>query len=80
MISDKVDREDVTVAYVNANDIAIKSGNERTANIVLFGVFNKLTGLLNMDDAISSIEKIFYKKPKVIPMNIEAFKSGYNCI
>ena len=78
LISDKVERTDVRVSYINANDIALTAGSTKTANIVILGAYLRLTGLLEKAEAIKAIEKIFASKPKVIPMNIKAFELGYN--
>lgn len=77
LIEDKVEREDVRVAYVDANAIALQAGNARTANIVILGAYIKLSGLLPHDTVFKTIDKIFAKKPKVIPVNKEAFELGY---
>ena len=77
IIKDKVKRTDVKVCYINANELSLQAGNTKTANIVVLGAFMKQTGLFAKEDVIKSIEKIFAKKPKVIPMNIKAFEIGY---
>ena len=78
LIEDKITRTDVNVLYVDANALAIQAGNQKTANIVIFGAYVKLTGTLNKENAINTISKIFAKKPKVIPANISAFELGYS--
>lgn len=77
LIAEKVDRTDVTVAYIDANAIGQTVGSTKTANIVLLGSLIKLVPIVSKSDAISAIEKIFAKKPKVIPMNIKAFEIGF---
>lgn len=78
LIEDKVERTDVNVVYVDANALALQAGNAKTANIVVFGAYVKLTGTLEKENAINTISKIFAKKPKVIPANIAAFELGYS--
>lgn len=80
LIKDKVERDDVRVLYINANDIALEAGNAKTANIVVLGAFIKMTGILKAEDVKNTIEKIFANKPKVIPMNKVAFDLGYNFV
>lgn len=77
LITDNVSREDVRVCYLNANDIAILSGSVKCANIAVLGAYIKLTGIIGKEDAQRAIEEIFKEKPKVIPMNIDAFNKGY---
>lgn len=80
LIKEKVERDDVRVLYINANDIALEAGNAKTANIVVLGAFIKMTGILKAEDVKNTIEKIFANKPKVIPMNKVAFDLGYNFV
>lgn len=77
LIADKVERSDVQTYYVDANDVALKAGNPKTANIVLFGALIKLSALISKTEGLAAVEKIFAKKPKVIPMNLVAFEMGY---
>ena len=78
LITDKVAREDVNVLYVDATELAVKANNPKAANLVVFGAFVKRSGTLDKDIAVDTIKKIFAKKPKFIPSNIEAFEMGYN--
>ncbi|MEG1646078.1 MAG: 2-oxoacid:acceptor oxidoreductase family protein [Clostridia bacterium] len=80
LITDKVARKDVKVCYINANEIALEAGSNKTANIVVLGAFIKLSGILEPDAVKETIAKIFEKKPKVIPMNLKAFDLGYNSV
>ncbi len=80
LIEDKVERTDVKVAYVEANELAHEVGNVKTANIIVLGAFIKLSGLLPYETVDATIDKIFAKKPKVIPMNKVAFKKGFDCV
>ena len=78
LIDTKVMRTDVKAVYINANDLAVEAGNVRTANIVVFGAYTKLSGDFTPDVIKAVIEKKFAKKPKVIPANIKAFELGYS--
>lgn len=78
LIDVKVERTDVKTVYVPANDIAREVGNDKTANIVVLGAYVKLSGILPYEAVYGTIDKIFAKKPKVIPMNKCAFDRGYN--
>ncbi len=78
LVEDKVERDDVKVAYVDANKIALQAGNARTANIVILGAYVKLSGLLPYETVYNTIDKLFEKKPKVIPVNKKAFELGYS--
>lgn len=77
LISEKVERKDIKVCYIDANDIANEAGNSRTANIVILGAYIRLKGILDKGEVLKVIEEIFASKPKVIPMNLKAFEMGY---
>lgn len=76
LIKEKITRDDVRVLYVDANELALESGNAKTANIVVFGAYVHHSACLDKANAEATISKIFEKKPKVIPANIVAFNVG----
>ena len=78
LIEDKVKRTDVDVYYVDANKLALEAGNAKTANIVVLGVYTKISGVFTPDVMKAVIEHKFAKKPKVIPANFKAFDLGYD--
>lgn len=78
LIADKVERTDVKVIYVNANELAHEVGNDKTANIVVLGAYIKYSGLFERDVMLKTIEKVFAAKAKVIPINFKAFDIGFN--
>lgn len=80
LIDLQVKRQDVKAYYIDANALAIEAGNTRTANIVILGVYIKLSGLFSAQTVKEVITQQFAKKPKVIPANIKAFELGYNAI
>lgn len=78
LIEIKVDRDDVNVIYLPANDLANEAGNSKTANIVALGSYLKARGLFTKELVIKIINEQFKEKPKVIPANIKALELGYN--
>lgn len=78
LIKDKVERDDVKVLYVDATELAVQVKNPKAANLVVFGAYVKQSGTLDKAEAIETIKKIFAKKAKFIPSNLEAFEVGYN--
>lgn len=59
------------------NEIAQELGNPKTANVVALGYVAKLLPEIPYDTIASEVEKSFAKKPKLIPINLEALKKGY---
>jgi 2-oxoglutarate ferredoxin oxidoreductase subunit gamma len=78
LITEKVERDDVAVCYVDANKLAHEAGNDKTANLVVLGAYIKNSKLFEKEVMIKTIEKVFANKPKFIPNNIKAFELGYN--
>ena len=77
LIPDKVQRTDVKVVYIDAQEIALEAGNARTANIVVLGAYIGMSKLFPVETVKKTIEDKFAAKPKVIPANLKAFDLGY---
>ncbi len=78
LISDKCNRDDVNVYYVDANAIAHAIGNDRASNLVILGAYVKLSGIFTEQVMLDTIAKSFAAKPQFIPSNQAAFKAGYD--
>ena len=77
LIDAKVDRDDINVVYVPANEIAEANKNGRSANIVMFGAYVKHAGVTSYDTAVSVLKHMFEKKPAVLESVMKCFVSGY---
>ncbi|MDR1940082.1 MAG: 2-oxoacid:acceptor oxidoreductase family protein [Clostridiales bacterium] len=80
IIKDKIERDDIKVIYLPANDVAAAAGSVKTANVVVLGAYIAATKLFSKESVRATIEKIFKKKSNVIPMNLAAFELGYAAI
>ena len=80
LIDDKVTRTDVKVAYIDAQALALEAGNAKTANIVVLGAYIAMSKILPFETVYNTIDKLFEKKPKVIPVNKKAFEIGFNSV
>ena len=69
-------RSDVDELIVPVNDIAKKLGNVRAANIVALAAFVARSKVVDFDLMRESVKKEFAKKPKFIPLNMEAIEQG----
>jgi len=77
----KVQRQDVSAYYVPCNQIAEDLGNLKVSNMVMLGAYIAQSGLLKPEAIISMIERIFTgSKAKLVPLNIEAFHRGMDCV
>ena len=63
--------------FMTARDIAQELGNPKTANIVALGYIAKLLPMIPYDLVAEQVERSFARKPKLIPINLEALKKGY---
>ena len=59
------------------NEVAQELGNPKTANVVAMGYVAKLLPEIPLDTIAAEVEKSFAAKPKLIPINLEALKKGY---
>jgi 2-oxoglutarate ferredoxin oxidoreductase subunit gamma len=80
MIDEPPVRKDIQVVNVDAGRIAEELGDMRTANMVMLGAFVRTTGLVSLDNVIASLGEIFEGKKKVIEMNAQALKNGYEIL
>jgi 2-oxoglutarate ferredoxin oxidoreductase subunit gamma len=69
-------RTDVTQLVVPVNDIAIKAGSVRAANIVALSAFAAKSNLVDLELLKECVKNEFAAKPKIIPLNMEAFDLG----
>ncbi len=77
MVSYKDPRKDITVIPVAAKRIASELGSDKVANIVMLGALIKASGIVSESDCLDTIrEKLGARKPKFLPMNLEAFEKG----
>lgn len=58
--------------------IAQELGNPKTANVVALGYVAKMLPMIPYEIIAAEVEKSFAAKPKLIPINLEALKKGYD--
>ena len=76
LIKDPVQGTDIKIVEIPMNDLADGLGNERTANMIMLGAVNAVTGMVEDASLIRKIESQFAGKDKVIALNIKAFETG----
>lgn len=62
LIDRKVERSDVTVFYVPANNIAEEAGSGRSSNMVMIGAWLAVTGLLSQNGIKKSLPEVVSKR------------------
>ena len=74
MIDQKATRDDINVFYVPANDIAMKLGNARTANVVMLGAMVLQAPVVPVEMIYKIMEKTFSgRKAHLLDINKTAF-------
>ena len=81
VVTDKVQREDLTAYYIPCSKIADEVGNAKVSNMVMLGAYVAATKILKPETIEKMIQEMFTgPKAKFIPLNIEAFHRGMACI
>lgn len=79
LISEKVERTDVTTYYVPATKIAKDEGFATLANMILMGKLMKVCDTMSFDGTETAVQKVVPpKKANLIDVNIKALKTGYD--
>ena len=78
LVKSRYERDDIDVMYLPANELANSIGATRSPNVVMFGAYVALLGLVSPESARDQIEHQFGRKPKVLEINLEAFQLGYD--
>jgi 2-oxoglutarate ferredoxin oxidoreductase subunit gamma len=77
LVESAVDRNDVTVVSIKANDEAEAMGNVKVANNILLGALLELTGVAYIESVVKSLREVFPKRHHhMIPANVKALERG----
>lgn len=81
VVTDKVQRADLTAYYIPCGQIAEEVGNPKVGNMVMLGAYVAATKILKPETIEVMIQEMFTgAKAKLVPLNIEAFRRGMACI
>jgi 2-oxoglutarate ferredoxin oxidoreductase subunit gamma len=69
-------RDDVDEIKIPVNDLAIKVGSVRSANIVALAAFVARSRIVGMDSLRDCVREEFEKKANLIPLNMAAIDEG----
>ncbi len=79
LISEKVERDDVTTYYVPATKMANDEGFSTLANMILMGKLMQVCEDIGFDGTEAAINKVVPpKKANLIEVNLKALKTGYD--
>lgn len=81
VVTDRVQRADLTAYYIPCAKIADEVGNPKVGNMVMLGAYVAATKVLKPETIETMIHEMFTgAKAKLVPLNIEAFHRGMACI
>lgn len=71
-----VDRSDVKVVKAPVTEMALEMGNAKVLNVIMLGVYVGYTEVVPPEVVWSTIEHKLGGKPKLLPLNKQAFEKG----
>ncbi len=81
LAGESVNRSDIDVYYIPANDLAIELGNNKVTNIVMLGAYIKIKGTVNVKEVERAIKKVVgERKPDLVEINILSIRKGMEYI
>jgi len=81
LVKESPKRNDIKVVHVEASGLAEKVGQILFANMVALGALARLTGALKLTDTETILKKFFPPdKYRLVPMNVEAIRAGYDAV
>jgi len=72
------ERTDFTQLQIPANEIALKEGNPKAANIAILGAFIGASGILDYDVVRDTLIEKLGKKKELLDSNLKVLKLGFD--
>ena len=76
IVAGNIDRDDVKIVKAPVTELALELGNSKVLNIIMLGVYIGYTDLIDPKIIWETVEKKLSKKPKLLPLNKQAFEKG----
>ena len=76
IVTDAIDRTDVTVVKAPVTELALEMGNAKVLNVIMLGVYIGYTEVVPAEVVWQTIEHKLGSKPKLLPLNKQAFEKG----
>lgn len=76
IVSDEIARSDVRLIKAPVTEMALEMGNAKVLNVIMLGVYVGYTNVVSPEVVWDTIEHKLGKKPKLLPLNKEAFEKG----
>lgn len=76
IVSDQIDRADVKLVKAPVTEMALEMGNAKVLNVIMLGVYVGYTEVIAPEIVWQTIEHKLAGKPKLLPLNKQAFDKG----
>ena len=76
IVTDEIGRTDVNVIKAPVTELALEMGNAKVLNVIMLGVYIGYTQVVSPEVVWNTIEHKLGKKPKLLPLNRQAFEKG----
>ena len=76
IVTSKIERQDLHLVKAPVTEMALEMGNAKVLNVIMLGVYVGYTQVLPEDVLLQTIRQQLGKKPKLIPLNEQAFAAG----
>ncbi len=76
IVKDEITRDDIKVVKAPVTELALELGNAKVLNILMLGVYIGYTDVIDPKIIWDTIECKLSKKPKLLPLNKQAFEKG----
>lgn len=80
LIKEQVSRGDMEIVNIPANTIAEEMGNVRSANMIMLGAFIKKSNIVHLESVINGLDVALKGNKKLIAVNTEALRKGYDLL
>lgn len=77
LINATCDRTDIMKLLVPANDMAIRAGNVKSANVAVLGAFVGASGVVTYETIKATVREKLSKKKEILEVNLEVLEEGY---
>ena len=76
IVSDDIGRSDVKLVKAPVTELALEMGNAKVLNVIMLGVYVGYTEVIDPAIVWETIEHKLASKPKLLPLNKQAFEKG----
>ena len=76
IVKDKIKRDDISIIKAPVTELALELGNAKVLNVIMLGVYVGYSEIIDAETVWSAIEHKLGSKPKLLPLNRQAFEKG----